>query len=146
MPVHLVKMAVGVDSLEDLQAYQQRSAKPRAEDGRAICRHRTRHLPKRTEDLLDGGSLYWVIKGYIAARQAIVGFEPLEIEGQTHCLIQMDPDVVPVMPVPRRPHQGWRYLEEADAPADVGGSGAAASELAELPPVLVRELRALCLL
>lgn len=150
MTVHLIKMAVGADSLEDLRDYQRRSA-VRREDGRMVCRHRTRHAPKRDAEILDGGSLYWVIKRQIAARQAILGFEPLEIEGRTHCLIQLDPEVVPVLPQPRRPHQGWRYLEPEDAPEDVGAGGAGAggaggSGLADLPPALLNELRALCLL
>lgn len=153
MTVHLIKMAVGIDSLEDLQAYQSASASAAGRvDGRRVCRHRTRHGPKREAELLDGGSLYWVIKRQVAARQQIVGFEPLEIEGQTHCIILLDPEVVPVLPQPRRPHQGWRYLEEADAPADLnGGSGTAGvsggvSGLADLPPALLKELRSLCLL
>ena len=153
MTVHLIKMAVGIDSLEELQDYQRRSAVAR-EDGRMVCRHRTRHGPKRDAELLDGGSLYWVIKRQVTARKAIVGFEPLEIEGQTHCIILLDPEVVPVLPQPRRPHQGWRYLEDADAPADVGadvggsanGGKGGVSGLAELPPALLQELRALCLL
>ena len=157
MTVHLIKMAVGIDSLEELQDYQRSAARewtgPQG-DGRMVCRHRTRHAPKRDAEILDGGSLYWVIKRQIAARQAIAGFEPLEIEGQTHCIILLDPEVVPVMPQPRRPHQGWRYLEEADAPADLGGGRAAGSaagggsgsdNLADLPSALLKELRALCL-
>ncbi|HEY4546820.1 MAG TPA: DUF1489 domain-containing protein [Pedomonas sp.] len=157
MTVHLIKMAVGIDSLEELQEYQRGSARKwegAKADGRMVCRHRTRHGPKREAELLDGGSLYWVIKRQVTARQAIVGFEPLEIEGQTHCIILLDPDVIPVLPQPRRPHQGWRYLEEADAPMDLGaagggGAGAALSGgvtgLADLPPALLKELRALCL-
>ena len=144
MSVHLIKMAVGIDSLEELADYQRRSAIRRA-DGRMACRHRTRHAPKREAELLDGGSLYWVIKRQIMARQEILGFEPLEIEGQTHCLIHLNPEVVPVLPLPRRPHQGWRYLDGADAPPDMGGEGAGAG-LADLPPALLKELRALCLL
>ncbi|HLU92172.1 MAG TPA: DUF1489 domain-containing protein [Pedomonas sp.] len=146
MTVHLIKMAVGIDSLEELQDYQRRMATARG-DGRMVCRHRTRHAPKRDAELLDGGSLYWVIKRQVAARQEIVGFESIEIEGKTHCLIQLDPEVVPVMPAPRRPHQGWRYLEEADAPADMNSAnGTGASGLADLPPALLNELRALCLI
>lgn len=145
MTVHLIKMAVGVDSLEDLQDYQRRAAAPSAAaGGRPVCRHRTRHAPRREAELLDGGSLYWVIRRQIAARQAILGFEPLEIEGQTHCIILLDPDVVPVMPQPRRPHQGWRYLEDADVPADLNGENA--SGLADLPPALLKELQSLCLI
>ena len=152
MSVHLIKLAVGVDSLEELAEYQRRHAVRRA-DGRLVCRHRTRHAPKREAELLDGGSLYWVIKRQIQARQEILGFEPLEIEGQTHCLIHLNPEVVPVLPVPRRPHQGWRYLEGADVPPDLvgpgggeGGAAGAGAGLAELPPALLKEWRALCLL
>lgn len=145
--VHLIKMAVGIDSLEELQDYQRHAARAGV-DGRPVCRHRTRHAPKRDAELLDGGSLYWVIKRQIAGRQAIAGFEPMEIEGKTHCIILLDPEVVPVLPQPRRPHQGWRYLEDADAPADLGaGSGGIGNggSLADLPPALLKELRALCL-
>jgi hypothetical protein len=140
--LHLIKNAAGCDGLDQLASRQAPWIVTR-EDGRAVYRHRTRFLPKRMDEILDGGSMYWILKRQILARQTIHGFEPVVIEAQEHVLLHLDPIIVPVLPAPRRPHQGWRYLEPGDAPADAASLGSAA---ADLPPALIKELRALALL
>ena len=79
-------------------------------------------VPKRRDELLDGGSLYWVIKGLVRCRQNLVGIEVFRGEdGIQRCDLLLDPELVTVVPQPRRPFQGWRYLTPADAPADLRG-------------------------
>jgi hypothetical protein len=96
----------------------------------------TRFRPTRHAELI-GGSIYWIIKHRLVARQTIIGFG----DDDGRCAIRLDPRVVPVRAQPRRAHQGWRYLEAKDAPADFDGAEA----LAELPPALLRELAELAL-
>ena len=87
-------------------------------------KHTTRMLPKRREEVLDGGSLYWVIKGFIAVRQRLLDIRPfVDKEGVSRCHLVYDKDLVVVSPQPRRPFQGWRYFEAKDAPRDMGKSG-----------------------
>lgn len=100
--------------------------------------HVTRSRPKRAGALLDGGSLYWVFRGLMLARQRIEALEPVEgPDGVTRCAIVLDPVIRRIEPVPRRPFQGWRYLEAKDAPADIP----AGDPLADLSPELRRALR-----
>lgn len=139
MPVHLLKIAVGIDSIEH---FHERM-KVRRKAGKTFT-HYTRHMPKRAEEVLAGGSLYWIVKGYIAVRCPIVRLEEAVLENKgPHCGIVMKTQLIPVLPLPRRPHQGWRYLEAEDAPPDVAAAGKGA---AELPPKLLAELRDLGLL
>ena len=122
---HLVKLCVGAESVEDLEQWvAQRSAERRAAGLPDHARHVTRHAPKRAEELLAGGSLYWVIKGQIAARQRLIGFEDvIDEEGVKRCALLLAPEVIRTAPRPKRPFQGWRYLSAADAPADLSQSG-----------------------
>ena len=146
MTIHIVKLCVGTDAIEDLAQWQKaRLEATKRATGRGEVFHTTRMVPKRQEELLDGGSLYWVIKGVIQVRQRIVGFrDGAKADGTPCCLILLDPDLRPVRPTPRRAFQGWRYLEPADAPPDVprGREG----ELRALPPKMRRELAELGLL
>jgi hypothetical protein len=138
--IHLIKMAVGVDDLDHL--IEMRRAR-RKREGEGPVGHRTRHMPKRATEILDGGSLYWVIKGLIRVRQRIVALTAeTDEEGKRSCLIAMDHTLVPTEPQLQRPFQGWRYLLPRDAPPDRRG-GAAGDEL---PAKLVRELRSLGLM
>lgn len=126
MTLHLVKLCVGATSIADLAQWQQeRLAEQRRARETPRIFHRTFQTPKRTAELLDGGSLYWVIKGVIEARQRLIGFdEGTRDDGTPCCLLLLDPAIVPVRPVPRRAFQGWRYLAAADAPPDLrGGTG-----------------------
>ena len=143
MPLHLVKMCVGIDSVSTLSARIERMLADKRSRGVALEQvHTTRMHPKREAELLDGGSLYWVIKGAVQARQRLVALRPtVDGEGISRCQLVLDPVVVKTETQPRRPFQGWRYLSEADAPADLSTGGADG-----LPVELARELKELGLL
>jgi len=116
-PLHLLKLCVGAARVEDLLDWQQGRAW--AETG-GLPVHVTRMWPKREAELLDGGSLYWVFKGVILARQRVLGLEERQgDDGVTRCAIVLDRDVVRTEAAPRRPFQGWRYLSAEDAPRDL---------------------------
>ncbi|MCP5085761.1 MAG: DUF1489 domain-containing protein [Rhodobacteraceae bacterium] len=119
--IHLIKLCVGADSFEDQQGWiRQRVAQAAAKGRAAETRHVTRMWPKRADELLKGGSLYWVIKGQIQARQRILRFdEVIGDDGIRRCAIVMEPELIRTNTATRRPFQGWRYLEAADAPADL---------------------------
>jgi hypothetical protein len=134
MALHLTKVAVGCSSLDILR---ERIAS-HAEN--AVARVHTRFKPKRAEELI-GGSLYWIIASKLVARQEIIGFG--ETTDGRKCVIQLDPEVIPVRPQPRRVHQGWRYLEAGDAPPDLGGGE---GDIAALPPAMAGELAGLGLI
>ena len=114
--MHLKKLSVGSASVDGLRALQ---AQRLANVGRLI--HITRNRPRRFEELLNGGSIYWIIKGVMTARQAIVDFVEAErADGSPACGIVLSPEIVTVVPTRMRIFQGWRYLEVADAPIDIG--------------------------
>ena len=145
MSLNLVKLCVGPQSIGDLEArIAARLAAKRARGEKAEQIHTTRMMPRRRAELLDGGSLYWVIKGQMAARQALVDIRPVtDADGIARCQLVLEPIVIPVMPRPLRPFQGWRYLTPQEAPADIGkGTG----EIGEMPEELRRQLRGLGLL
>lgn len=146
MTLHLLKLCVGAPSIEDLAAWQKgRIAATKKAGGRPRVYHTTFQSPKRQSELLDGGSLYWVIKGLIQVRQRLVGFEEgAKEDGTRCCLLLLDPELVPVRPVPRRAFQGWRYLDAAEAPEDL--AGVRTDGLASMPAKMRRELAELGLL
>lgn len=127
------KVAVGCASVETLQRRQAQ----RIADGAVPVL--TRFMPKRADELV-GGSLYWIVKHRIAARQAIIGFEVRPKDRRT--IIRLSPELIRVAAVPRRAHQGWRYLAADDCPPDLGGAGCGA----DLPVDLAAELSALFLI
>ncbi len=125
--VHLLKLCVGADGPEDLSAWQ--NSRPDRWGGVV---HVTRMWPKRESELVDGGSIYWVMKGSIACRQRIIGLEEVRGEdGIRRCAIVMERPIMRVAPSPRRAFQGWRYLDPTDAPRDVGLFGAEGDDLPE---------------
>lgn len=139
--LHLTKLAVGVRDIEQIRAWQ----KERAQINPPL-RHRTRNAPRRREEVLDGGSMYWVINGSMLARQRILDIIEDQRDDRTACTgIVLDPELVPLVGRPTKPFQGWRYLQPDDAPADLPDRPAALG-LDALPMALRRELRALCLL
>lgn len=121
-----MKLCVGSDGPEELAEWQSRRF------GNARAEHVTRMWPKREAELLAGGSIYWVFRGVMLARQNLLGFEErLGEDGIRRCALILDRDLVRVAAVPRRPFQGWRYLDAADAPPDLP-AGRAREE--PLPP------------
>lgn len=128
MPIHIVKLCVGADSVEELAAWQKHQVttlKRRA----PVCG--TRMWPKRVDEVMKGGSLYWVIKGVILVRQRIVEVAEVTDEHGLRCGLWLDPKLVRTAPQPRRAFQGWRYLEAADAPADLETRKGKGGELPE---------------
>ena len=115
--VHLLKLSVGTDSVEDLAQWQGGHAR-RFADG--LPRHVTRMWPRREAEVLAGGSIYWVIKGLIQCRQRILRLDRVTGEdGTERCAIALEPGLIRTTTVPKRPFQGWRYLEPGDAPPDL---------------------------
>jgi hypothetical protein len=133
MTLHLIKLCVGAESIADLEEWiAMRMAERAARGEPARHAHVTRMVPKRAEALVDGGSLYWVIKGQIAARQRLIEVDPfVDADGVGRCRLWLDPEVIPVRPRPMRPFQGWRYLAPKDAPADLDDAGAGAAAMPE---------------
>jgi len=142
MALHLVKLAVGAASIEEIEEFQEQRRKERRQKRASPHRVYTRHGPKRQEELLDGGSLFWVIKGYIRARQRLVGFDQaVDDEGRPYCQFLVERIVVPTAVQPMQAFQGWRYLEPKRAPVDIRKG-----DSTELPPQMAEELRRLGLL
>jgi hypothetical protein len=145
MTLHLLKLCVGCDSVEELSAWQRRRlATMREGNPHAELMHVTRQTPRR-EGFAPGSSLYWVIGGYIRARQKITVLREVQGEdGIVRCGLVLDPDIVATEPVPRRAFQGWRYLAAAEAPADLAGAAGRAD--ATMPPAMRQALTELRLI
>ena len=145
MPLHLIKLCVGCDSVRDLEDWIAQKLKAKRKTGEKPEHiHRTRMVPKRTAELTDGGSLYWVIRGEVMCRQRLRDVRPFrDRDGIGRCGLVLDPKVILVEPRPYRAFQGWRYLAANDAPRDLDKAvkGAAA-----MPETLRRELRELGLM
>ena len=145
MTLHLVKLCVGIDRLQDLRIWQAKRLDDLARAGRVVelC-HKTKQMPRRRAEVLNCGSLYWVIKGFVSARQRILDLKQTVREDGRHCCgIVLDSKIVETRPNLRRPFQGWRYLEANEAPPDLSGSD---DGTAEMPPGMREELRALRLI
>lgn len=139
MTLHLVKLCVGVSAIDELVRWQAVKRNTRVHGGARVAFHRTFQSPTRRDELLAGGSLYWVIKGTILVRQKIVGFsEGQKKDGTPCCLILLDRKLVPVRPQPRRAFQGWRYLSDEDAPEDL--KRGARQDIATMPASMRKTL------
>jgi hypothetical protein len=147
--LHLIKLCVGCDSVKDLEDWiKQRLKAPRggsrAARGGPMRNHTTRMVPKRAAELVDGGSLYWVIRGQIMCRERILGIQAfIDKDGVGRCHIALDCKPVLVEPRPYRAFQGWRYLAPEEAPRDLDRAAPGARDM---PEALRRELRQLGLL
>jgi hypothetical protein len=140
LPVHLIKLAVGIAGIDDLRRWQLARAKQAPP-----LRHRTRNFPKRAEEIVAGGSIYWVITRMVLVRQRITDILAAEYADGSRCTdLVLDPVLVPVRPRAVKPFQGWRYLTDGDAPAD--DAAGAAFDAEALPEKMRRELAALALL
>ena len=145
MPLHLIKLCVGCDSIADLEEWIEENRAHHRRLGRDYEQtHTTRMVPKRLEELLDGGSLFWVIRGQVAARQALLDVRPFtDADGIGRCRLVLEPKVLAVEPRPYRPFQGWRYLAAGDAPRDIDLK---AGDLATMLESMRRQLAELGLL
>ena len=130
MALHLIKLCVGCDTVEELLDWRRGEGDP------TPWIMRTRQTPKRAADLLDGGSLYRVFKGYILCRQRILAIDTVGAGVAARCEVTLDPDVVLIQPTPRRAFQGWRYLDAQEAPGDLIGFDEDSA-----PPELAKRLR-----
>jgi len=145
MTLHLIKLCVGADSVGDLKDWIKEKLKDKRRRGEKPEHiHRTRMMPKRAAELVDGGSLYWVIRGEVMCRQRIRDVRRFrDKEGVGRCAIVLDPKVVLTAPRPYRAFQGWRYLAANDAPRDLEQAAPGATAM---PEKLRRELRELGLM
>lgn len=142
MALHLIKLCVGAESIQDLAEWQKaRRAERKKRGEKPENFHVTRQTPKRAAELLDDGSLYWIIKGQIAVRQRLLELRPVVRDGGPRCALVLDPKLVPVLRRHHRPFQGWRYLKDEDAPRDLS-----AGEADGLPDALRAELASLGLI
>jgi len=136
VPLHLLKLAVGIENLDHLRRI--RAARQAERGGGWVY---TRNHPRRAQEVVAGGSIYWIIRGQIRVRQLVTGFSrECDESGRRYCRIEIDERLVPTVPRPWRPFQGWRYLSPADAPEDCREAGEPPSDR------LLAELRALGLI
>ena len=145
MSVNLIKLCVGIDDVDHLiRAHQSRLARARSAGEPEVLRHVTRNMPRRAKEVLDGGSLYWVIRRVIAVRQPIIGLESVERDdGRPACAIILANQHIRTVPRRSRAFQGWRYYPVEDAPPDLDEHHANAKNL---PPEMAAELRELGLI
>jgi hypothetical protein len=145
MTVHLIKLCVGCDSVKDLADWQEERLRrlKREKKTPEFC-HRTLQTPRRRDEVLDGGSLYWVIKGFVLVRQRVLDLRAdVKDDGTACCGIVLEAELVATRPHPRRAFQGWRYLDMADAPRDITGLVEGPDDM---PPAMRKDLRELRLI
>ena len=142
MPLHLLKLCVGCDSVQDLEDWIKQRLKEKKKKGEKPEHiHTTRMVPKRADELVDGGSLYWVIRGEILCRERLIAIRPFtDKDGIGRCRLVMDGKLHLVQPRPFRAFQGWRYLAAKDAPTDLDRAAPGARNM---PEQMRRELREL---
>ncbi len=135
----MLKMAVGIETVGHLARVQ----KHKMAHAKAL-RHFTRNAPRRSREIVDGGSIYWIIKGAIRVRQRILGIDRgTDAEGRRYCQLSLDPALIRTVPRPNKALQGWRYLENSAAPMDLDAPG---EMTGDMPAEMVAELRTLGLL
>jgi hypothetical protein len=136
MTIHIRKLAAGVEDIEELENIQARKLRDYG-----FLFTDTRNTPRRQEEALNGGSIYWVIKGHFRVRQEIIGFkEDVDGEGRKYCHILLKPGLIRTELKAQKPFQGWRYFEEKDIPRDIGEREGAGEELPEDMQSELREL------
>lgn len=143
MPLHMIKLAVGVDDLAHMKKLQAARRKQRRQKPGTPHWVYTRNMPRRAEELLDGGSLYWVVRGVIRARQELVGFDEDfdKEEARKYCKIKVKRTIIPTSPQACRAFQGWRYFEDDRVPPD-----RASGDTGDMPEEMAAELKRLGLL
>ena len=145
MPLHILKLCVGCDSIRDLEEWIEETQALNRRLGRPEEQiHTTRMVPKNRDAIVGAGSLYWVIKGQVTCRELITDIRPFtDPDGIGRCHLVLKPEVIPVEPRPCRPFQGWRYLQDKDKPRDLSLGG---GDLGAMPEEMRRELAGLGLL
>ena len=145
MALHLIKLCVGCDSVKELDEWIREKLRDRKKRGLSREHmHKTRMVPKRADELRDGGSLYWVIRGEVMCRQRLLDVRPFVDKGGIgRCHLVLGPEVIETSVQPKRAFQGWRYYPEDDRPRDLHTLG---EGIAEMPADLRLELSELGLL
>lgn len=145
MTVHLIKLCVGIDTVRQLEEHRDlRRAELRRQGIEPFDVHVTRNTPRRAAEVLDGGSLYWVIRRQIRVRQRIIRLDEVDDpDGKRRCALIMDTELFRTEPRAFRPFQGWRYFNVEDAPADLASNR---DDSDDMPEDMRRELRSLGLL
>ena len=144
MTVHLLRMAVRVESIAHLREIQSERVKTENNGGEGALFTYTRNIPRRSDELANGGSIYWVVKRLIRVRQPILSLhQQTNAEGRDYCAIELDPTHIQVEPQRQRAFQGWRYFRVEDVPPDLD---TAQSDSSDLPPEMAAELRELGLI
>jgi hypothetical protein len=146
MTVHLIKLCVGCDTVQELKVWQEERLRRLARERKVVelC-HRTLQTPRRRDEVLDGGSLYWVIKGLVQVRQPLLDIgEGTKEDGTPCCMLILKNELVAVRPVPRRAFQGWRYLDPDEAPEDLRDRSA--NGIGAMPQKLRKQLAELGLI
>jgi len=151
MTIHLIKLSVGTESVDDLRQWQEGIlAKKRKQGAKVELFHWTRMMPKRRDEVIKGGSIYWIIKGFVRARQRVLDLDQrTDEDGSTYCAIVLDPPLIPTELRSHRPFQGWRYLDPADTPRDVTKRGLSEMKkdwASEPPPEMLKTLKELGLI
>ncbi|CAN5891831.1 DUF1489 family protein [soil metagenome] len=143
MALHLIKLAVGVDDPSQMKNLQAARRKHRGQSPRSPHWVYTRNTPRRAEELLAGGSLYWVVRGVVRMRQELVGFEEEvdEDSGKKYCQIKVKRALVATAPQTYKAFQGWRYFDPERAPPDLSKG-----DTTDMPPEMASELKRLGLL
>lgn len=132
MTLHMVKLCVGADSIDDMIDWQTRQMRTQPNPV-----HHTRMFPKRADEMLNGGSIYWVVKRAIRFRQRIIDIRKVDDhDGRSLCELHFDPELIHTYAQPKRPFQGWRYLKPGDAPRDLKSGEVAADIPADLDEAL----------
>ncbi len=149
MTLHILRLAFGIDDLARLRRVLERRTQE-DDEGRRTVVITTRYRPRRADEVLDGGSLYWIVKGQIRARQRFVAIEDVAPAGDVNgpmarrrCAFRLDPTLILTRPQPRGAQQGWRYLDPRDAPPDLETGG---DQSGDLSPELASNLRELGLI
>ncbi len=139
MPMHIIKLAVGSTGLDSIERFQ--STRLIEYGGQKATWISTRNRPKQEAEVLNGGSLYWVLKSKIICRQRIIGFEDkTDEEGKKYCHFILDPTLHATAPKPFRPFQGWRYFKDSDIPADLE-NGETITGFGEMPQDMIKDLQ-----
>lgn len=145
MALNLIKLCVGVETVDDLARSIERRTKQRSANNKPLeMVHTTRMAPKRADEIIGAGSLYWVIKGRVQCRQEIIDLRTYnDSQGISRCDIVMTPELVLTAHQPKRPFQGWRYFKGEDTPRDLGAGEA---EISDMPEEMRAELAGLGLI
>ncbi|MGH6933471.1 MAG: DUF1489 family protein, partial [Dongiaceae bacterium] len=146
MTLHLIKLSVGSESVEELRQWQEEIlARKRRQRQKPELFHWTRMMPKRKAEILAGGSIYWIIKGFVRARQCVIDLDRrTDEDGKAYCAIVLDPPLIPTELRSHRAFQGWRYLDPADAPPDVAKRGLSEARAGwgnDPPPEMLKQLK-----